>query len=773
MSKFGLSQPAARKEDARFLSGRGQYVDDLKVEGAARAVFVRADVAHAEIRGIDTAAAKAAPGVLAVLTAADLEGRLVNDLNAGRLPNRDGSMSAKPDRPVLAAGRVRHVGEAVAMVVAETLAQARDAAELVAVDYADLPAVTDTAGALSPDAPQLHDAAPGNLCMDWGMGDAAATDAAFAAAAHTVSLDLINNRVVANAMEPRGAVASWADGRLHLAMNGQGPWALKAELAEKLDLKPEQVRVTHPDVGGGFGMKTFPYPEHFALSLAAMTLGRPVRWMAERSEGMATDVMGRDHVTCAEAAFDADHRLTAVRFTTIAGLGAYLSMFGAFIPSVVASKVLTGVYDVQTFFVNVKGVFTNTTPVDAYRGAGRPESIYAMERLMDYAARVMGVDPLALRRRNFITAFPYTTCVGETYDVGDFNRVLDRALEEADVAGFAARKADSAKAGRLRGLGLAYYIESILGDQNETTRIEFAPDGGVDLYVGTQSNGQGHETVFAQFLHDRLGVPFEAIRLVQGDSDAIAKGGGTGGSRSVTMQGSSIQGAADHWVERVKPFAADELEAAAADVEFAVDGEGVGAFRVAGTDKTLDTMTVVARARARGRHDLLSEERENTVPGRSYPNGAHFAEVEVDPETGVTQVVKYTVVDDFGVLMNPMLAAGQVHGGVVQGIGQAITEHVVWDDNGQLVSASLMDYAMPRADDAPMIPFHHEGVPSTHNLIGMKGCGEAGTVGALAAVTNAALDAVWEAGVRHVDMPMTPQRMWRWLQAGRTAVAAE
>ncbi len=768
MTKFGLSQPASRVEDARFLRGKGSYVEDIRHAGETRAVFVRATVAHAEIEEIDVEAARAAPGVLAVITAADLEGHLVNDMDAAQLENRDGSMCPRPPRPVLATGRGRHVGEAVVRVVAETLSQARDAAELVVVSYSDLPAVTDTAGALAKGAPQLHESAPGNLCFDWGMGDEAATDAAFKAAAHTVSLDLINNRVVANPMETRGAVATWEGGRLHVAMNGQGPWDLKAELAKKLGLKPEQVRVTHPDVGGGFGMKTFNYPEHFAVAHAAMKLGRPVKWISERSEGMLTDVMGRDHVTCAEAAFDADHKLTAVRFTTFAGLGAYLSAFAVYIPSVVASKVLTGVYDVQTFYVNVKGTFTNTTPVDAYRGAGRPESIYAMERLMDFCARELGVDPLVLRRKNFITEFPYMTCVGENYDVGDFNRVLDRALKEADVAGFAARKAASAAQGKMRGLGLAYYIESILGDQNETTRIEFADDGGIDLYVGTQSNGQGHETVFAQFLHDRIGVPFDKIRLVQGDTDRIAHGGGTGGSRSVTMQGSSIQGAADAWVDRVKPFAGEELEVAAADIEFA-DGQ----FRVAGTDRTLGVMDVVAKARAKGRHDLLTEERETVVPGRSYPNGAHFAEVEVDPETGVTRVVKYTVVDDFGVLMNPTLAQGQVHGGVVQGIGQAITEHVVWDEDGQLVSASLMDYAMPRADDAPMMPFHHEGTPSTANAIGMKGCGEAGTVGALAAVTNAALDAVWEAGVRHVDMPMTPLRMWRWLQAAKAPVAAE
>jgi len=767
MSKFGLSQPVTRVEDARFLRGAGRYVEDIVEAGEARAVFVRATVAHAAIASIDTEAARAAPGVLAVLTADTLDG-VINDMDGGTVQNLDGSTSARPARPILATDRVRHVGEAVAMVVAATLAEARDAAELVAMEYDELPVVTDTAGALDAGAPQIHDEAPGNLCMDWGMGDRAATDAAFAGAAHTVALDLINNRVIANPMETRGAIATWDGERLHLACNGQGPWGTRDEVAEKLGLKAEQVRVTHPDVGGGFGMKTFNYPEYIALAYAAKALGRPVKWISERSEGMASDVMGRDHVTRAEAAFDADHRLLAVRFSTIAGLGAYLSAYAVYIPSVIASKVLTGVYDVQTFFVNVKGVFTNTTPVDAYRGAGRPESIYAIERLMDYAARQMGVDPLALRRKNWITKFPYVTCVGETYDVGDFDKVLDRALIEADVAGFSARKAASAKAGKLRGLGLAYYIESILGDQNETTRIEFADDGGVDLYVGTQSNGQGHETVFAQFLHGRLGVPFDKIRLVQGDTDRIAKGGGTGGSRSVTMQGSSIWGAADAWVERIKPFAGDELEVGPGDIEFAD-----GVFRVAGTDTALGVMEVVARARAKGRQDLLAEERETVVPGRSYPNGAHFAEVEVDPETGVVAVVKYTVVDDFGVLMNPILARGQVHGGVVQGIGQAITEHVVYDENGQLVSASLMDYAMPRADDAPMMDFHHEGTPSTANAIGMKGCGEAGTVGALAAVTNAALDAVWEAGVRHVDMPMTPLRMWGWLRDARQAVAAE
>ncbi len=768
MSKFGVSQPVARVEDARFLRGTGSYVEDMVWPGEVRAVFLRSPVAHARIVSVDADAAKAAPGVLLVLTGADLDGEIDNSLDTTPIRNRDGSACALPRRPLLAVDRVRHVGEPVAMVVAETLAQARDALDLVSVEYEELDAVTDTAGALDPSAPQLHDTAPGNLCYDWAMGNDSATAAAFAAAARVVTLDLVNNRVVANPMETRGAMAAWDGSRLHLAANGQGPWGLRDELAAKLKLDPAQVRVTHPDVGGGFGMKAVTYAEQLLVGWAAIKLSRPVKWIADRTEGIASDAMGRDHVTRAQAAFDAEHRLVALRIDSVAAMGAYLSGFGAYIPSVLVSKVLTGVYDVQTYFFGVKGVFSNTTPTDAYRGAGRPEAIYVIERLMDFAAREMGIDPVALRRRNFIRSFPYRTATGELYDVGDFDRVLDRALVEADAAGFPARRAAAAAQGRLLGFGLCYYIESILGDQNETTEILFREDGGVDLCVGTQSNGQGHETVFAQFLHDRLGVPFEAIRIVQGDSDRIPQGGGTGGSRSVTMQGSSIWGAADAWIEKVRPFAGDELEVAPEDIEFAD-----GAFRVAGTDRTLGVMEAVARARAAGRTELLVERRETVVPGRSYPNGCHIAEVEVDRDTGVTRVVRYTVVDDFGVLMNPVLAEGQVHGGVAQGIGQAITEHVVWDENGQLVSASFMDYAMPRAADVPNMPFHHEGTPSTANVIGMKGCGEAGTVGALAAVVNGALDAVWETGVRHVDMPLTPLRMWGWLQDAARPVAAE
>ncbi|MEO0362656.1 MAG: molybdopterin cofactor-binding domain-containing protein, partial [Pseudomonadota bacterium] len=467
------------------------------------------------------------------------------------------------------------------------------------------------------------------------------------------------------------------------------------------------------------------------------------------------------------AAFDADHKLTALRFDCVAGMGAYCSTFGQMIPSTIASRVLTGAYDVQTVFMGVKGVFSNTTPVDAYRGAGRPEQIYALERLMDHAARELGVDPVALRKKNFIDEFPYNTPSGETYDVGDFARVTDAAVKAADLAGFAGRKAAAEAAGKSLGWGMCYYVESILGAQDEGARIEFEEDGFVNLYVGTKSTGQGHETVFSQFLHSRAGIPFDKIRMVEGDSDRIPKGGGTGGSRSVTMQGSAINAVADQMIDAFRPLAEDELEAAAADIVFED-----GAFRVAGTDKTVDVMALAEKARREGKTELLDHKGENTVPGRSFPNGCHIAEVEVDPDTGVMAVTKYTVVDDFGVLMNPMLAEGQVHGGVVQGIGQAITERVAYSEDGQPLMTSFMDYAMPRADDAPMIEFSHEGTPSTANDIGMKGCGEAGTVGALAAVTNAGLDALAGLGVTHVDMPMTPVRVWEWIEAAKGAKAA-
>ncbi len=767
MSKFGISQPVRRVEDQRFLRGEGKYGEDIADPATARAVFLRSPVAHADIASIDTAAAKAAPGVLGVYTGADLDALMDNSIDHGAVQNRDGTMGAKIHRPNVAVDRVRHVGEAVALVIASTVEAARDAVELIEVDYSDLPVVSDTDVALRAGAPEIHATAPGNLVFDWAFGDEAATDAAFAAAAHKVSVDIIDNKVVAHAMETRNCLAHWDGARLHVTFGGQGPWGAKAQLAAKLGLAPEAVHVMHPDVGGGFGTKAFLYPEYLALAGAAMQIGQPILWASDRVEGALTDSMGRDHYTTCQAAFDADLKLTALRFDCVAGMGAYCAPNGQYIPTVLAQKVLTGAYDVQTVFMNVKGACSNTTPVDAYRGAGRPEQIYALERLMDHAARELKIDPAELRRRNFIREFPYVTAAGETYDVGDYDRVMTRALSEAEVETFPARREAAMARGKALGIGIAFYVESILGQQTETARIAFAEDGGIELYVGTQSTGQGHETVFAQILHSRSGVPFEKIRMIQGDSDLVPKGGGTGGSRSVTMQGNAINYVADTMIDAFRPLAEDELEVSMADLVFED-----GAFRIAGTDRSVDLVTLAGRARAEGRHDLLDHQGENEVPGRSFPNGCHVAEVEVDPETGVMQVVRYTVTDDFGVLMNPMLVQGQIHGGVVQGIGQAITEHVAYDADGQPLATSFMDYAMPRASDAPMIAFSHEGTPSTANPIGMKGCGEAGTVGALAAVTNAGLDALATLGVAHVDMPMTPVRVWEWIEAARRERAA-
>ena len=776
MSQFGVSQPVRRVEDARFLRGEGRYVDDLVVDNQARAAFLRSPIAHGAIKSLDVSAARAAPGVIGVFTADDLEAIGGNKLGSGPLENRDGSRSATPVRPVFAKDKVRFVGDALAMVVAETLAQARDAVELIEFDIDDMPAVSDMPAALAEGAPLVHDEVAGNLCFDWGLGDESAVDAALAGADQVVRLELVNNRVISNPMETRGVIADWdaEKGRLHIETNTQGVWKIKDEASKRLGLDADAVHVTTSDVGGGFGTKSFPYPEHIATAFAARTLDRPVKWVADRGENILTDVMGRDHLTVAQAGFDADRRLIALKVETRAGMGAYLSMFGPFIPTTVASRVLPGVYDVQNVFYGVKGVFTNTTPVDAYRGAGRPESIYMIERLMDKAARELGEDPIALRKKSYIASahMPYLTAVGETYDTGDFARVTDAALSNADWSGYAARKSASEAAGKLRGVGFCYYIESILGDPSETAKVELTDDedGGqiVNLYVGTQSNGQGHETAYAQILHQRTGLPFDRVRIIQGDSDRIAQGGGTGGSRSVTVQGVAINAAADTLIEKLKPLAEEELEVGAADLEF-VDG----AYRIAGTDRSVDLLSLGARARASGRAELAVVEERTELPGRSYPNGCHIAEIEVDPETGAIEVVKYTMTDDFGLLINPMLAEGQAHGGVVQGIGQALTERVAYDETGQLLTGSFMDYGMPRADDAPMMVFHSEPVPSTANPIGMKGCGEAGTVGALAAVTNAALDALWPLGVRDVDMPMTPSKVWAMLDGVRGKVAAE
>lgn len=765
MEKFGKSQPITRVEDVRFLTGHGRYVDDIAPEDALFAFVFRAPVAHATVTKLDVDDARSADGVRAVLTADDLKAAGVTEgMTSALVKNLDGSMGAAPRRPLLAEDKLRFVGEPVAFIVAETLEQARDAAELIDLEYEDLPAKMDVAAGGAP----LHEDAPDNVAFDWGIGDEAATGAAFENAARVVSLEVPDNRIIVNSLEPRGCFAEWEGDRVHVSCGGQGVWGQKAEIAKLLGLEPDQVRVTNPDIGGGFGMKGFPYPEYTLAAHAARVVGAPVRWMSDRTEAMLTDNAGRDLTSTAEFAFDANNKIIGYRVHSLCNLGAYNSMFAQFIQTQLFSRILMGVYDVQATWLRVQGIYTNTTYVDAYRGAGRPEAIYVLERLIDRAARELGVDPLELRRINFIKPeqFPYKNSTGETYDVGDFDKVLRRAEQEADLAGFSARKTKDASRGLLRGLGLCYYIESILGDPSESAKVEFNEDGTVNIFVGTQSTGQGHETVYRQFLSDQTGIPAEKIFVIQGDSDRIKQGGGTGGSRSVTVQNNATLATVSAMKEAFTEFLSDEMGVPASEITF--DDER---FRAEGSNLTPTMLEVAEMAREKGREDILTHEERKTLDARSFPNGCHVSEVVIDPETGVVTVDRYTVVDDFGNLINPMLAEGQVHGGVAQGIGQAITEHVVYTDDGQLLTATFMDYALPRADGIPNINFTSEPVPSTANIMGMKGCGEAGTVGALAAVANAVQDALWEQGVRKVDMPFTPLKIWELLQG--EAIAAE
>lgn len=758
MENFGKSQSTLRTEDVRFLTGHGRYVDDITPADALFGYVLRSPVAHAEITSLDVADARDADGVHAVLTVDDLEAMGMNiGMRAAKVDNRDGTKGADPLRPILAKDRVRFVGEPLAFVVAETLAQARDAAELIAFEYDELPVSANPVlgGAL------IHPEAPDNIAYDWSMGDEDATQKLFDTAAHHITMDVVDNRVIAASMEPRGAYAEWDGRRLHVAINGQGVWEHKSQLARAFKVDPEDIRVTNPDTGGGFGMKGMAYPENFMVAAAAKHLNRTVRWMGDRSEAMLSDNAGRDLISTCELAFDSNHKIQAYRVTTLNNLGAYNSQYAQPIQTELFSKVLMGTYDCKTTFHSVKGIYTNTTQVDAYRGAGRPEAIFALERIMDRAARELGVDPWELRRKNFIPkdAFPYTSATGELYDVGDFNRVLSRVEIESDLAGFAKRRSASHAKGKLRGMGLCFYIESILGDPAEGVKIEFCEDGAAKIYVGTQSNGQGHETVYAKFLSDQTGIPMEQIEVVQGDSDLISSGGGTGGSRSVTVQANVTLVAVANMVEQFTPYLAEKMGVEADRIAF----DDVS-FRAEASNLAPTMLEAAEMARVDGRTDLLMFEARAKIPGRSYPNGAHVAEVEIDPETGKADVVRYTVTDDFGNLINPMLVEGQIHGGVAQGLGQALTEHVVYDDEGQLLSASFMDYGMPRADDMPFVEFTIEATPSTANPMGMKGCGEAGTVGSMGAVANAVQDALWERGVRKTDMPFTPSRVWQMLQ---------
>jgi aerobic carbon-monoxide dehydrogenase large subunit len=752
-AKFGAAQPLLRREDPRFLTGQGRYVADIVPVGALHAVFVRSFAAHGRIASLDLSAARDVPGVHLVLAAADLEGMGVTlGMRFSQVTNRDGSEGAAPERPILARDVVRFAGEAVAVVVADTVEAARDAAELVDVQIDDLPVWLNRS--LGGDA--IHAEAPANCAFDWGIGDAGRVGAALEASAHRVTLEVVHNRVMANAIEPRGCFAEFADGRLHVCVNGQGVWAIKRDLARQLGMKADAIRVTNPDVGGGFGMKAMGYPEYFVVAACARALGRPVAWIAERGEGMLTDNAGRDLVAQVEMGFDQNLKITAYHVDLVSNLGAYNSEEGQVIQSELFAKVLTGVYDIPNAALRAVGVYTNTCPVDAYRGAGRPEAILTIERMMDHVARVLGADPFDLRARNFIRSFPYTTATDEVVDVGDFDRVLARAKAEADVVGFKARKAASEAKGLLRGLGLGIYIEAILGDPDETARITLDADGGATLYVGTQSNGQGHETVYTRLLSEQTGIPEDHVRIVQGDSDRIAKGGGTGGSRSVTVQGTATRATASSMIAGVGDFLAGQW--GVEKVDFADH-----TFGAVGTNHKLTLLEAAVLAREKGRVDLLDISRTTEIAGRSYPNGVHIAEVEIDPETGGLTMDRYTVVDDFGNLIAPALVMGQIHGGVAQGFGQAVMENAVFDEQGQLLTGSFMDYGMPRAADLPMIRFASEPVPTQRNPLGMKGCGEAGTVGALAAVSNAVRDALAARGVGHVEMPFTPSRIWGWL----------
>lgn len=777
MSKFGQSQPVRRVEDQRFITGKGRYTDDINLPGQVYGVMLRSPHAHAKILKIDTAAAQAAPGVLAVYTHADLKAANVGDLPCTiPLKNRDGSLRADPPRPALADGMVRHVGDPVAFVVAETTAQARDAAEMIEVDYDALPAAADMATAMEPGQPQIWPQVPNNRAFDWEIGDKAKIDALFASAAKTVKLTLENNRIVVASMEARVALAAFdkENGRFTLYTPTQGVWVQKKLLAKILGLPEEKFHVVTGDVGGGFGMKIFIYPEQVMTLFASRALGRPVKWTSDRGEAFLTDTHGRANLTHAEMALDKDHNFLALRIHNIADMGAYLSTYAPMIPTMAGTKVLSSVYRFQGVYSRVEGVFTNTVPVDAYRGAGRPESNYIMERLIDVAARELGIDRAELRRKNYIppTAFPWTSAMGLTYDSGEFENTSNTALKAIDWAGFESRRAEAKKRGKRRGIGMAYYLEATGGAPTERAEIRFAEDGFVEVYVGTQSTGQGHETAYTQIVADQLGVDFDRIRILQGDSDAIPTGGGTGGARSLYSEGGAILKAKDGVIEKGKVVAADMLETAASDIEFAA-----GRFRVAGTDRDVGIIDVAQEARKRsnakaGEAAGIDTAADWQVQAITFPNGCHACEVEIDEATGVAQVVRYVVADDMGKVINPTIVKGQIHGGVVQGVGQALYENVVYDADGQLLTGSFTDYCLPRADNFPEIEVILCEVPCKTNPLGVKGAGEAGAVGSAPATINALVDALADLGIKHVDMPATPQKLWRIL-GGDVAQAAE
>jgi aerobic carbon-monoxide dehydrogenase large subunit len=772
LDRFAIGQPVPRSEDPVLLRGEGHYADDVSLARQAYAVMVRSGHAHGVIRDIATAAARVMPGVLGVYTAADLEAAAIGPLPPRQvMNNRDGTPMLSPVRHALATGKVRHVGEAVAAVVAETLAQAKDAAEAVEVEIEPLPAVTTPGAAAAPGAPLLYDGVPGNVGLDFHFGDSEKVAAAFAGAAHVTRLELRNNRIVVNALEPRSAVAEYDAGRRHwtLHVGCQGVFGFRNYIAGVLGVGRNQLRVLTDRVGGSFGMKQATYAEYYCILHAARELGRPVKWTDDRSGSFLSDSHGRDAEMTAELALDRDGNFLAVRLTGFGNLGA---TYGAPGPSTRnAVRNTLGVYKTPLIEVTTKCSFTNTTPVGAYRGAGRPEANYYMERLVETAAAETGIDRVELRRRNHIPpgAMPYKAPNGTTYDCGDFTNLLNDALALADWDGFAARQAESRARGRLRGRGISDYLELTGPPGREMGGIRFEADGTVTIITGTLDYGQGHASPFAQVLSTRLGIPFRKIRLIQGDSDALIAGGGTGGSKSMMTSGKAIVEAGEKVIEKGREIAAHVLEAAAADIEFRA-----GRFTIAGTDRSVGLMELAEKLHAglelpAGLPQSLDVQNISDGPPSAFPNGCHIAEVEVDPETGTVEVVRYSFVNDFGTVINPLLVNGQAHGGIVQGIGQALREHVIYDREGQLLTGSYMDYTLPRAADAPLFTHEFHPVPAKTNVLGAKGCGEAGCAGALPSVINALIDALGEYGIRHIDMPATPERVWRAIQDARRA----
>jgi carbon-monoxide dehydrogenase large subunit len=780
IEQFGIGQPVRRREDRRLITGAGRFTDDINLDGQAYGHVVRSHHAHARLGAVDTAAAQAMPGVLGVFTIADLDGDGVAEIPTQvNVPGKDGSTMFAPTRPVLARDRVRFVGEPIAYVVAETAEQARDAAEAVAAEYDPLPAVADTAAADRPGAPLLYPEHGSNLCVHWQSHDGAAVDAAFAAAAKVVSLDFVNNRVVGSPMEPRVALGEWDEGaqKYTLYSPTQGVIRVRNSLANLAFKVPkDKVRVVSPDVGGGFGLRGKLFPESVLVLWAARRLGRPVKWLADRQETFLCDVHGRDHVTHGEMAFDAGGRIVGVRIRTIANLGAYLSDNGPRVPTVAGARVAGTVYDVPAMQLSVRTVFTNTVPVCAYRGAGRPEIAYQMERLLDQGARAFAVGRDEIRRRNFIRPdqLPYKNQVGMVIDSGNFRETMELALTQADWAGFAARRRAARARGKLRGIGLGYYVEASGGQPTEQASVAVAPDGRVQLTMGTFSHGQGHETAFSQIVAQKLGVALDAIEFRQGDTDFVEDGNGTGGSRSSQMGGVASARACDQVIEKAKRIAAHALEAAAADIVFRNGG-----FEVAGTDLRLSLREIAARAAdpaalPEGETPGLDETCKYRRPTEcNFPNGAHVAEVEIDPETGAIEIAKYTCVDDCGVIINPLLVAGQVHGGVAQGFGQAVLEYTAYDaGSGQFLAGSFMDYAMPRAGDMPAVDVGFNPVRNPSNELGVKGIGEGGACGAPPAIVSAAADAFDDPAITHLDMPLTAESVWRVLRATEARRAA-